>query len=526
MPLLSESALRFASTVSDLVHSNPFLPERFELEKAALGDEYRADEQPAWSLIPDSTIRLGNVERLIARVETCAQSMRDLLSAGQRGNTTELELYGDLVLHLLYYRHYGNWFSWTASDGPAFTPIRKAEWRSFMEDYLYWLGIEGVTIPGQADAPQTFAILHQVCRAFYNIYQCVVGQSLPSARLRAAIWESIFTFDMRRYRRCLYDRMQDIATLITGPSGTGKDLVAGAIGRSRYIEFNAETCQFAADPASSFLPLNLSALPPNLIESELFGHAAGAFTGATSAREGWLQKCDRYGSVFLDEIGELDASIQVKLLRLLQNRQFQRMGESKTHRFDGKFITATNRDLAAEIQAGRFRADFYYRLCSDVIRTPSLHEQLADAPEDLSRMVGFIVRRILQDGAEAEATTAHVENWIHSRLPHDYSWPGNVRELEQCVRNVIVHNAYHPAAQRGGQPGPLERIAADVTGCRLSIEELQSRYCTLAYWCHGSLEKAAQELRIDRRTVRARLDRALLDELRGQAAGKRQAPEE
>ena len=123
---------------------------------------------------------------------------------------------------------------------------------------------------------------------------------------------------MRRYLRSLYSRMSDIATLISGPSGTGKELVARAIGLSRYIPFDEKKASFTDDFHGSFHAVNISALSPSLIESELFGHVKGAFTGATSDRAGWLEQCKPLGTVFMDEIGELDPSIQAKMLRVVQ----------------------------------------------------------------------------------------------------------------------------------------------------------------------------------------------------------------
>src|SRR5262249_20140703 len=162
----------------------------------------------------------------------------------------------------------------------------------------------------------------QVRRAFHFIYRNILGESAPAVRLRAAVWESIFTRDIRRYRRSLFRRMGDVATLIVGPSGTGKELVARAIGLARYIPFDPDREAFVEDYAGAFYSLNPSALSPTLIESELFGHRRGAFTGAVEDRIGWLEACRPLGTVFLDEIGELDPAIQVKLLRVLQTREF------------------------------------------------------------------------------------------------------------------------------------------------------------------------------------------------------------
>ena len=130
------------------------------------------------------------------------------------------------------------------------------------------------------EASHLFACFFQIRRAFDLIFRHIIGASRPAANLRATVWQSIFTHDMRRYRRSLYRRMHDVTTLVTGPSGTGKELVARAIGLSRYIPFDPDREMFVADLDGSFHALNLSALSPTLIESELFGHRKGAFTGA------------------------------------------------------------------------------------------------------------------------------------------------------------------------------------------------------------------------------------------------------
>src|SRR5262249_46193683 len=189
---------------------------------------------------------------------------------------------------------------------------------------------------------------------FHHTFRQIYGGSTPAARLRAAVWESIFTNDRRRYVRSLYARMSDITTLVVGESGTRKELVARAIALSRYVAFDPRRHAFAEDWASAFVAVNLSALAPALIESELFGHRRGAFTGALEDRAGYFETCAQAGTVFLDEIGELGGEIQVKLLRVLQGRTFQRAGETRERPFRGKVIAATNRDLAAEIHDRRF----------------------------------------------------------------------------------------------------------------------------------------------------------------------------
>jgi len=315
------------------------------------------------------------------------------------------------------------------------------------------------------------------------------------------VWQSLFTRDMRRYRTALYDRMTDIPTLITGESGTGKELVARAIALSRYVPFEARPQSFAADAAAGFFAVNLSALSPTLIESELFGHQRGAFTGAAQDRSGWLETCGRHGAVFLDEIGELDPAIQVKLLRLMQTRLFQRIGETTPRRFEGKVIAATNRDLAQEITAGRFREDLYYRICADWIATPTLREQLADAPDDLRNLLRIVAGRVA-GAAEADRLANEVEQWVNAHLGPNYPWPGNMRELEQCVRNILIRGEYRP--RHIGTNG-TEELAQAVRQATLTAEELLQRYCALVHAQTGSYLETARRLGLDRRTVRTKV---------------------
>ncbi len=324
---------------------------------------------------------------------------------------------------------------------------------------------------------------------------------MPAARLRASIWQSVFTHDMRRYHRALYRKMGEFPTLITGPSGTGKELIARAIAGSRYVPFDPGRLEFLEPVAESFLPINLAALSPTLIESELFGHRRGAFTGAIGDRHGWLESCPEAGSVFLDELGEMEHAIQVKLLRVIETRCFSAVGDTAVREFHGKLIAATNRDLPREIRAGRFREDLYYRLCADLIRTPSLAEQLADSPEVMHELLLHMTKRTV--GEEAERCLPEVETWIGQNLPRDYAWPGNYRELEQCVRNVVIRRSYRPLETSGSAEDDL--VTAFRNG-RLTAEELLARYAAQVYQMTGSYEEAARRMGLDRRTVKVKVE--------------------
>lgn len=524
MSLFNQPERNFAEVFSRLVECNPFLEEWVKLEREALGQEFiespsvysRQSEWGPMQLHP-------NVRALGERVEQVAQRARQRLTEGERATAQELNQYQDLVLYHLYVS-LGEKFDGLV-QAPLATHPRSAMrpiWERFDKEWQRFFRVAGLTFPTESRRElrpeHIFAWFFQLRRAFYHIYANIVGRSAPAGRLRGAVWQSIFTHDMRRWHRALHARMGEFPTLITGPSGSGKELVARAVGLSRYIPFDPQTQQFAVNFAGSFHPLNLSALAPTLIESELFGHRKGSFTGALEDREGWLERCeqqsDGYGTVFLDEIGDLDTGIQVKLLRVLQTGQFNRLGESEERKFTGKIVSATNRALAAEMQAGRFREDFYYRLCADRITTPSLREQLAAAPDDLQNLLRFIARSIIGE-EEAEALAREVEVWIDQNLGRAYRWPGNFRELEQCVRNVMIRQAYEPI-QRGVSScgdAQIRELAEGVTAGAFSLDELQRRYITLVYSQSRSFQDAARRLDCNWRTIRGKVDQELLRNL-------------
>ena len=513
MSFLNPSQRRFVVALSRLAFCNPFHRERIELEQAVLGKAYQPEELVVWNRTADvAHAERGNVIRLTKKADELAEAWRSALVGGDTLDDSDQPLYEDLVHYVLYYR-------WIATLSPAGLEGHKASigsvWKKFHGDFRHFLQSPGMPPLQNASPEHLFACLHQVRRAFRHIFDCIYGDSMPAARLRGMVWQSIFTHDMRRYRRTLYDRMADFATLITGPSGTGKELVARSIALSQYLSFDSEKLSLIDKPEHGFIPLNLSALSPTLVESELFGHARGAFTGASSDRVGWLESCPSHGAVFLDEIGELEPAIQVKLLRVVQSREFCRLGETDVRPFAGKIITATNRDLAAEIEAGRFRRDLFYRLCSDHIQTPSLNDQVADRPEALSSLIRLLAERIA--GADGDALAGEVEGWIDEHLGAGYAWPGNIRELEQCVRNILVRHEYVPLQPPVEADGNLPAWLAGVEQGTLTADELLRRYATALYAKHGSYEQAAQVLGLDRRTVRAKIDEPLLAEIQAES---------
>lgn len=506
MPLLTPANKRFLTTLAELSYCNPFHPRRIELEQAALGKEFEPEPHVAWSRTAAvAHTERPNVARLTEKADNLAESLRAAIANGESASEPECQLYEDLINYVLYYR-------WVAPLSPAGLSGKRGSianvWRSFLADFERFFIQPAAKPLTQASPDHLFACLHQLRRAFRHIFDCIYGDSLPAAQLRGTVWQSIFTHDMRRYRRTLYDRMGDLTTLITGPSGTGKELVARAIALSQYVPFDRDRECFTGKPDEGFIPINLSALSPTLIESELFGHRRGAFTGATSDRVGWLETCPPHGAVFLDEIGELDLAIQVKLLRVVQSREYSRLGDTASQPFAGKIIAATNRDLAEEMHTGEFRQDLYYRLCSDHIVTPSLKEQIADRSEALTSLVQVITQRIVRDasGHDAHELAKEVESWIRTKMDKSYPWPGNIRELEQCVRNILVRREYLPSQTPNSTTSPMPSWLAGVEEGNLTADELICRYCVAIYAKLGSYEQTAKALGLDRRTVRSKIE--------------------
>jgi len=341
-----------------------------------------------------------------------------------------------------------------------------------------------------------FAAYYQIRRAFYHIYSCIIGESAPVTELRRRVWESIFSADMMRYQRALTHRIREWNTLITGPSGTGKELVARAVGLSGFIPFDRET-GFEGEGKQAFYPVNLSALSTTLIESELFGHRRGAFTGAVEDRRGYFEEAGLYGSVFLDEIGEADPAIQVKLLRVLQSREFQRLGDTAAHPFAAKVIAATNRDLEAAMREGDFREDLYFRLCGDRIETPALADILRDRPDDLRLMVGFVARKLLGE-EEAEAFTESACAQLDQALPEHHPWSGNFRELERILSHYLIHGELRIGGPGpgGGWRGELEKFPL------LPLREVSAAYAEAVWRRTGGYAQCARVLQVDQRTVR------------------------
>lgn len=501
----SDRQRRTATALAELTWCNPFEPRRVELERRALGDGFTPHDV-VWHERGEAERNNPNLERLRETATELATTLRErLANPGVTVSEEEASVYRDLAFYLLFNRYEKSLLALvplTGTTGSVTFPDWPDLRRELAELLAPLAGRAGAVsrLAREVDPGHLVACFFQLRRAFHHVFVAILGSSAPAARLRSEVWHSIFSHDLGRYWRGLHRAMGDITTLVTGPSGTGKEVVARAVGLGRYLPFDPAKGSFSGALERQFFPLNLSALSPTLVESELFGHKRGAFTGAVADRTGWLETCPATGTVFLDEIGEVSEEIQVKLLRVVEARTFERLGENRPREFSGKLVAATNRDLGAEMHRGRFRQDLYYRLCGDIVRTPSLAERLGDDPAELGHLVSFLARRIVGE-REAPALAREVESWVETELGPGYPWPGNVRELDQCVRNVLLRREYRPAtAERSPTPG-IE-LAEAVAGGELTLDELTTRYARLVHQRSGSYSEAARHLGVDRRTVK------------------------
>lgn len=292
----------------------------------------------------------------------------------------------------------------------------------------------------------------------------------------------------------------DTTVLILGESGTGKELVA----RSLHA--------LSARSAAPFVAVNCAAFPEGLLESELFGHEEGAFTGATRPRAGRFEEASA-GTLLLDEIGEIPASLQVKLLRVLQERTYERLGSSTPRSFTGRIVAATNRQLHREVEAGTFREDLYYRLAVFEIEVAPLRMRVSDIPQ--------LARNQLAALGGGELTPTAVAALL------DYPWPGNVRELHNALERARVMAgggridlAHLPERIRGEAPSPSPRRGTMLE----ALDELERAMVVEALAEHeGRRAPAARMLGITERKLGIRITKHGIDAKRFRPGVDRQS---
>jgi formate hydrogenlyase transcriptional activator len=269
--------------------------------------------------------------------------------------------------------------------------------------------------------------------------------------------------------------------LIQGETGTGKELIA------RAIHNISSRC------GRSFIKLNCAAIPLDLLESELFGHERGAFTGAIAQRVGRFELADK-GTLFLDEVGDIPLALQPKLLRVLQEQEFERLGGTRTHQVDVRLVAATNRDLTEMVKRGEFRSDLYYRLNVFPILLPPLRARREDIPVLVTHFAELFGRRL---GRQIE----HIPPETMSALS-SYQWPGNIRELQNLIERAVI------LSKDGVLPNPLPRAVSQgvavpptITTLRNSERALILNTLEAGGWVIGGAKGAAAKLGLKRTTL-------------------------
>jgi formate hydrogenlyase transcriptional activator len=273
----------------------------------------------------------------------------------------------------------------------------------------------------------------------------------------------------------------DSTVLIQGETGTGKELIAHAIHN------------ISSRCGRPFVRLNCAAIPLDLLESELFGHEKGAFTGAIAQKIGRFELADK-GTLFLDEVGDIPPALQPKLLRVLQEQEFERLGSARTHRVDVRLVAATNRDLADMVTRGQFRSDLYYRLNVFPLMLPPLRARSEDIPVLVTHFAEIFGRRM---GRQIKHIPAETMSALNS-----YQWPGNIRELQNLVERAVI------LSKDGVLPNPLSTIGAQpavvstaATTLRDSERSLILQTLGEVRWVIGGPKGAAAKLGVKRTTL-------------------------
>ena len=324
----------------------------------------------------------------------------------------------------------------------------------------------------------------------FHALSTIRGSSAEMQRARSNTWAACFG-DSLLHALDLERVIRDHDVLILGETGTGKEAFARAIQRATPGDGKG-----GAAPHSA---VNAAAIPDTLVESELFGHVKGAFTGATETRAGRIRSSDG-GCFFLDEVGDLPSTTQVKLLRVIETNEVYPLGTDTPHTVDVRYVAATHKDLEAMVDERRFRRDLFQRLAGKVIRIPPLRER----PNDILEIALPFVQQYLGASIREEQLES-INGWLRSSEARNYPWPGNVRELQNALRNLILGL---PAGLTTTVPAPHNKtheLPTEIAECVATMQELSDWYLhRVLHHNDGNFSQTARTLGVDRSTVRRR----------------------
>jgi two-component system, NtrC family, response regulator HydG len=330
--------------------------------------------------------------------------------------------------------------------------------------------------------PPDYQKLKQILLSAINQSKQSANPQLPDVD---ALPESKSDAMMRVYKTISAIKDKETSVLLTGETGTGKEVIA------KYLHYHSVRRD------RPFVAVNCAAIPRDLLESELFGYEKGSFTGATASRSGKFED-SAGGTLFLDEIGEMDAALQAKLLRVLQERQVQRLGSSRKIDVDFRLITSTNRDLLREMETGRFRGDLFYRINVVCLHLPPLRERREDIP--------MLAMHFLNDFCKRESRHMLFANEIFNVLAA-YPWPGNIRQLKNAIERTVVMSP-GPRISPNHLPDEIRTHSSD-NKREANVETLRSLELNAILdtlnACNGNKSEAARKLGISRKALYSRL---------------------
>jgi len=467
----------FFQMVSSAAFTNPFSDKRVEIDRKIVG----ASNQASWDDLQEPLLEL-----ISEKIELLKQDNK-LIELVHRADLDEsAATVAVSVLFSVYHKYIDSFDLLIEEQLHIGDDSCRAPFANQCVDELEKSGFRRV------DACRFVSMFYQIRRAYYFISKNLIGNSNCMKQLRSQLWDNIFTHNISWYVRCLWNKMEDFSTLLLGETGTGKGAAAAAIGRSGYIPFNPKTQKFEESFTRAFTAINLSQYPESLIESELFGHRKGAFTGAVDNYDGLFARCSPYGAIFLDEIGDVSIPVQIKLLQVLQERTFSPVGSHEKIRFAGRVIAATNKPIDQLRKDGTFRNDFYYRLCSDLIVVPPLRQRIRETPKELEQLVFHLVKRICGTGIKLP-----VMQVLKKTCGKNYSWTGNVRELEQAIRRIVLTGTYLGDTI----PHPSSKKQVQQFG-ELTARQLVEKYCCDLYDIYENYGEVARKTGLDWRTVK------------------------